>query len=459
MRIHILGICGSFMGAIALLAKQLGHTVSGADQNVYPPMSDTLRHAGIDIIEGYDPKLIPNQPDLILIGNTLKRSNPAVEYVLNKGLRYLSGSQWLSENILTNKHVLVVTGTHGKTTTSSMLAWILSVAGLTPGFLIGGQPLNFGQNAMLGQGDYFVIEGDEYGTAFFDTRSKFMHYRPRTLIINNLEFDHADFFENLDAIKKQFQNLLTLVPSAGAVIYPDNDKNIDAVIKRGCWSAKQTFSVSQQPQEHSATVWQAKNIQADGSQFELCHRDQKLGVVRWQMLGMHNIHNALAAVTAAHEIGVPGNAILKALNSFTGIKRRLEVRGQANGITVYDDFAHHPTAILHTLEGLRAHVKQQRIFAVLQFGSHTMRNGYHREQLARSLKAADQVLLLQPEKDNVFVQNVAHELGGAAHVFDHVDGILHFLTPQLKNNDHVIIMSSRGFDGIHQKLLDRLQTT
>ena len=448
MRIHILGICGTFMGGIALIARQLGHEVSGSDENIYPPMSDTLRSAGIEIQQGYERAHLQPAPDCVIIGNAISRGNPAVETLLNKSLPYISGPQWLFEQVLVKRHVLAVSGTHGKTTTTSLLTWILHYAGLNPGYLIGGVPNNFNGTAELGDSPYFVIEADEYDTAFFDKRSKFIHYHPRTLILNNLEYDHADIFPDIEAIKRQFQFLLRTVPGGGTVISPSQDSEIDDVIGRGCWSAVQTVG--------SNGVWQAQQVSDDGTRFDLWHRDQKLGEVEWSLVGHHNVQNGLAAIAAAHDVGITADAAIKALKDFKGIKRRLEIRGTVKGITVYDDFAHHPTAIATTLAGLRARVGQQRIIAVLQFGSNTMQMGVHRDRMASSLKEADRVMMLKPEGSGWDANQLLSELGSRSHVYDNVGEIVDQLAKELKVDDHVLIMSNKGFDGIHQRLLARI---
>ncbi len=448
-RIHILGICGTFMGGIALIARELGYEVSGSDQNIYPPMSETLQAAGIVIQEGYDPAHLRPLPDLLIVGNTISRGNPAMEYALNKNLAYISGPQWLAETVLRKRHVIAVSGTHGKTTTSSILAWILTQADLKPGYLIGGVPLNFPVTAALGKSPFFLIEADEYDTAFFDKRSKFLHYRPRTLIINNLEYDHADIFPDLEAIKKQFQLLLRTVPSSGVVIYPADDAEISDVLARGCWSPTQTIGTAE-------SVWHVRNKNADGSRFELWHRDQRLGLVKWSMIGDHNVRNALAAAAAAHEVGVTSEAVISGLKSFQGVKRRMEVRGIVNEITVYDDFAHHPTAIATTLSGLRSRVGEKRVIAVLQFGSNTMSAGVHRDRLAQALQPADKVVLLRPEKWDI--NGLLRELGSKAIACDRVETIIEHLMSVVQSEDHILIMSNKGFEGIHQRLLKRLQT-
>lgn len=450
MKIHILGICGTFMGGLALIAKQMGYEVSGSDENVYPPMSDVLQEAGITVYRDFDIAHLKPAPDVVIIGNVMKRGHPVIEYVLNKGLRYTSGPQWLAEEVLSKRQVLPVAGTHGKTTTASILAWILHSAKLNPGYLIGGVPLNFGKSAELGQKPYFVLEADEYDCAFFDKRSKFMHSRPRVLILNNLEYDHADIFPNLEAIKVQLSYLLRLVPGCGTIIHPHQDSEVDDVISRGCWSSTASFGITQ-------GMWQARHINTDGSRFELWHRDQKLGVVEWSLLGLHNIRNALAAVAAAHEVGVTSDVAIGGLNTFKGVKRRMEIRGQVKGITVYDDFAHHPTAIATTIQGLRSKVGSERIFAVLQFGSNTMRMGTHRNVIAESLKEADHVVLLRPQDNTWDVGQLIKEFGARAKIFNNIHEIINALAADLKASDHVLIMSNKGFEGIHQKLIDKLR--
>jgi UDP-N-acetylmuramate: L-alanyl-gamma-D-glutamyl-meso-diaminopimelate ligase len=449
--IHILGIGGTFMGGVALIARALGHQVSGSDQNLYPPMSDALQSAGILVHEGYDPApLQQHLPDLLIVGNAISRGNLALEYALNKNVPYTSGPQWLAENVLHKRHVIAVAGTHGKSTTASLLAWILKQADRQPGYLIGAVPVNLAATADLGQAPLFVIEADEYDTAFFDKRSKFLHYRPRTLIINNLEYDHADIFPDLEAIKKQFQFLLRTVPSCGTVIYPADDPEIPDVLARERWSATQTIGTAD-------SVWYARHKSADGSQFELWHRDQKLGVVKWPLVGDHNVRNALAAAAAAHEVGVTSDAVIAGLKSFRGVKRRLEVRGAVGGVTVYDDFAHHPTAIAATLSALRAKVGDKRIIAVLQFGSNTMSAGVHRERLAQALRLADKVVFLRPDKWDISA--LVRELGVKALACDRVEAIVEHLSRIAQSEDQILIMSNKDFEGLHYRLIKRLQAT
>jgi UDP-N-acetylmuramate: L-alanyl-gamma-D-glutamyl-meso-diaminopimelate ligase len=448
MRIHIVGICGTFMGGVALMARELGHTVTGSDLNIYPPMSDALQNAGIDIRLGYEPSTIPSDVDLVIIGNTIGRANPSVDYVLNHNLNYTSGAQWMGDNVLRHQHVLAVSGTHGKTTTTGLLAWILETAGLHPGFLIGGVPKNFDGTSRLGAGDYFVIEADEYDTAFYDKRSKFLHYRPNTLIVNNIEYDHADIFPDLEAIKKQFQILLRTVPSNGAVIYPKSDINIPDVISRGCWS------------KHIVTGdengWSAKLLKPDGSAFECYFGAEKRADIAWNLVGNHNIQNALAAIAAAVEVGVSMTAIEKAFATFENVKRRLEVRGCVNDVTVYDDFAHHPTAIATTIDGLRKRVGNQRIIAIAQLGSNSMKMGAHGDALGFSFLGADEVHILQPDDKNWDVKAVLKPVEEKSFVYPSVDKILASVLQRVRSNDHVLIMSNKGFDGIHEKLLAQL---
>ncbi len=449
--LHILGICGTFMGGVAVLARQLGFKVTGCDQNVYPPMSDTLRSAGIEVLNGYDPKHLQPHPDAVIVGNAMSRGNPAVEYMLNNNIPYISGPRWISENILKYRHVLAVSGTHGKTTTSSMLTWILMHAGLNPGYLIGGVANNFDHTAHLGEQPYFVIEADEYDSAFFDKRSKFLHYRSRTLIINNLEFDHGDIFSDLDAIKTQFQYLLRTVPGEGLIITPEKDENIDSVIARGCWTQRQTFS-------RSSADWSYEKLQDDASEFSVFYQGKQCGVVNWAMLGEYNIENGLAAIAAANNIGIAPEKSIAALCEFTGNKRRLELRGEVNDISVFDDFAHHPTAIEKTLKALRQKVGQQKIVAVLQFGSNTMRRGLHKQgDIVKALSNADHVVMLRPEESAMDIDALCHDCNvDKIEAFDNVDTIIKSLTAGLKPHDQVLVMSNKGFSGIHEKLLSAL---
>ena len=449
MHIHILGICGTFMGGVALLARDLGMTVSGSDANVYPPMSDQLVAAGIALQQGYLPEHLDPAPDLVVMGNAMSRGNPAVEYVLNKGLPYISGPQWLAEYVLKDKWVLAVSGTHGKTTTSSLLAWILEDAGMSPGFLIGGVPANFGETARLGTTPFFVIEADEYDTAFFDKRSKFVHYHPRTLVVNNLEFDHADIFDDLAAIQKQFHHLIRTVPSEGLVISPNNVSAIEHVFEMGCWTPRQTVDLN-------LGDIQAQDIASDGSQFDVIHHNEKVGRVNWSMLGLHNVSNALAAITAAHHVGVTFEHGCKALSRFSGIKRRMELCGEVQGVRVYDDFAHHPTAIATTINGLKANIGERKLIAILEPRSNTMQMGIHQQTLADSLRAADRIVLFDGGNLALSLAKIAEQLGNKATVETTIDDIIKRVSSEAKQGDEILIMSNGGFGSIHQKLLTTL---
>jgi len=450
VHIHILGICGTFMGGLALIARQLGFEVTGSDENVYPPMSTQLEEQGIRLMSGYRAENVDTNPDVVIIGNAMSRGNPEVEAVLNKGLRYVSGPQWLSEQVLHNKWVLAVAGTHGKTTTTSMLAWILEHQGFNPGFLIGGIPLNFGISARLGESDFFVIEADEYDSAFFDKRSKFVHYRPRTAILNNLEYDHADIFPDLDAIKKQFHHLVRTIPSQGLIISPKSESNINDVLAMGCWTPVQHTAI------HGDTNWDAELLKPDGSQFAVSFNGEKQGVVDWSLTGCHNVYNALSAISAAHHVGVFAVDAIAALNSFKNVKRRMEVIAEINGITIYDDFAHHPTAIQTTLDGLRKQVGDQRIIAIVEPRSNTMRLGVHTETLAKSLAQADVAIIYQPPAlgwDLAELQNYAANI----EIYPTLDDIIAYIKAIACTGDHLVLMSNGSFGGIYQKLQQALR--
>jgi UDP-N-acetylmuramate: L-alanyl-gamma-D-glutamyl-meso-diaminopimelate ligase len=449
--IHILGVCGTFMGGVALLAREAGFSVSGSDANVYPPMSTQLAAAGIRLCEGYDPRHLDPPPRQVVIGNALSRGNPAVEYVLDRGLDYVSGPQWLAERVLRERWVLAVAGTHGKTTTSSLLAWILDYAGLEPGFLIGGVPENFGVSARLGRAPFFVVEADEYDTAFFDKRSKFVHYRPRTLVLNNLEFDHADIFPDLAAIQRQFHHLLRTVPRQGLIVCNADDGNLDAVLAQGCWTPVERFGICDD------ALWRAEPLVADASRFRVRVDGEDVGIVEWDMVGRHNLLNALAALAAARHAGVPVAQGIAALAGFRGIKRRMELRAEVNGIAIYDDFAHHPTAIATTLEGLRARAGGARIVAVLEPRSNTMRMGVHRDTLAGSLMAADRVFLHAPADLAWDTAPVLRELGERGVGSRSIDELLGALLDELRAGDQVLIMSNGGFGGLHARLEDALR--
>jgi UDP-N-acetylmuramate: L-alanyl-gamma-D-glutamyl-meso-diaminopimelate ligase len=455
MHIHILGICGTFMGGIAVLARQMGHEVTGSDANVYPPMSTQLEEEGIKLYEGYDVAQLDPAPDMVVIGNALSRGNAAVEFVLDRGLPYISGPQFLADFILKDRWVLAVAGTHGKTTTSSMLAWILEYAKLKPGFLVGGIPANFDISARLGDAPFFVVEADEYDTAFFDKRSKFVHYRPRTLVLNNLEFDHADIFDDLDAIKRQFHHLVRTVPGNGLIIAPVDDPNLVDVISQGCWTPVEYFDTAG-VEDPETQLWNVRDLADDGSAFAVYWGDEHVGDVQWPLFGMHNVHNALAAIAAARHAGVIASQAVAALNEFKNVKRRMEVRGVVNGVTVYDDFAHHPTAINLTLDGLRKRVGSAKIIAVLEPRSNTMKMGVHEQTLGPALEAADEVVLYQPADLGWNLDEIANSLRNA-NVFDDVANIVNFIVGYVREGDHVLIMSNGGFGGIHALLLEALR--
>ncbi len=446
MHIHILGICGTFMGGIALLARAAGHTVSGSDANVYPPMSTQLEEAGIVLQEGYEPAHLDPAPDMVVAGNAMSRGNPAVEYMLEQGIPYTSGPQWLAEHVLRDRWVLAVSGTHGKTSTASMLAWILEYAGLAPGFLIGGVPQNFGVSARLGELPFFVVEADEYDTAFFDKRSKFVHYHPRTLVINNLEFDHADIFEDLAAIQRQFHHLIRTVPGNGLIIHPERDPAVDEVIGMGCWTPTETINGQ----------WDAVRDDAAWSRFLVSIDGVPQQEVVWNLTGYHNRSNALAAIAAARHAGVPVHHAIDALSQFRNVRRRMEVRGEVSGVTVYDDFAHHPTAIELTLGGLRGKVGEERILAIMEPRSNTMRMGVHQQRLAQSFGQADEVMLLQDGELDWSLEQAMEESGVPASIFETVDQIVDAAVAWCHAGDHLLVMSNGGFGGIHDKLLQRL---
>ena len=472
MHVHILGICGTFMGGIALLARANGHKVTGQDANVYPPMSTQLQEQGIDLIQGFNSDVIEQlSPDVVVIGNALSRGNSAVEFVLEQNIPYSSGAQWLAENVLYDRWVLAVAGTHGKTTTSGMLAWILEYSGLTPGFLIGGVPENFGVSARNGNLPFFVVEADEYDTAFFDKRSKFVHYHPRTVILNNLEFDHADIFEDLNAIKKQFHHLIRTVPANGLIIFPENDSSLQEVLDMGCWSQKEIYSSNDTSSGWSATLLPSiggehsskdgflaeSSSRADGSNFEVFWNSESQGIVQWNLLGMHNVNNAVVAIAAARHAGVPTKYAIEALAEFKNVKRRMEVIGEVKGVTVYDDFAHHPTAIATTIDGLRRKVSaQQRIIAILEPRSNTMKMQVHNETLPASLEQADQVFVYLPDDYATKFSNLLEILGERGHGYNDMNEMIEDILAETNTTDHLLVMSNGGFGGIHQKLLDGL---
>ena len=454
--LHILGICGTFMGGIAALAKELGFRVSGSDANVYPPMSTQLEQLGIELKQGYQQEHFDEEPDLVIVGNAMSRGNEMVEFMLDRNIPYISGPQWLLENVLKDRWVLAVSGTHGKTTTSSMLAWILEYAQLTPGFLIGGVPQNFDCSARLGNAPFFVIEADEYDTAFFDKRSKFVHYRPRTLVINNLEFDHGDIFNNLADIQKQFHHLIRTVPSNGLILSPQNETAINETLAMGCWT----------PTEQSACShgWQAQKLIADGREFKVTFKGIEQGTVKWQLIGDFNIDNALMAIAAARHAGVPSHIAVEALAKFINTKRRFELKGQVNHIKVYDDFAHHPTAIAKTLAGVRAQVdsfnsknnRQGRVLAVLEPRSNTMKSGVHKEALPQSLAQADQVFIFQDEHIKWSMDELIKQCQPACFVENNIDILVLKIIEQSQAGDTIVVMSNGGFGNIHDEILTAL---
>ncbi|SFB05439.1 UDP-N-acetylmuramate:L-alanyl-gamma-D-glutamyl-meso-diaminopimelate ligase [Azotobacter beijerinckii] len=449
MHIHILGICGTFMGSLAVLAKELGHRVTGSDANVYPPMSTQLEAQGIELLQGYSAEHLQPAPDLVVIGNALSRGNPAVEHVLNQGLPYVSGPQWLADHVLQGRWVLAVAGTHGKTTTTSMLAWVLEQAGMSPGFLIGGVPQNFGVSARLGGTPFFVVEADEYDSAFFDKRSKFVHYRPRTAILNNLEFDHADIFPDLAAIERQFHHLVRTIPGQGLIVHPTTEQAIERVLAMGCWTPVQTTGEGGQ--------WQARLLAEDGSRFEVRFEGAAQGVVDWALTGRHNVANALAALAAARHVGVLAEQGIAALGSFLSVKRRMEKVAEVNGITIYDDFAHHPTAIATTLDGLRKRVGEAPIIAVIEPRSNSMKLGAHRDGLPDSVAQADQVVWYAPPNLGWDLAATAAACPVPAVVCDSLEAIIARVASQAAPGTQVVIMSNGGFGGLHGKLAKALE--
>lgn len=449
MHIHILGICGTFMGSLAVLAKELGHRVTGSDANVYPPMSTQLEAQGIELMQGYDPAHLEPAPDLVVIGNALSRGNPAVEHVLNKGLPYVSGPQWLADHVLQGRWVMAVAGTHGKTTTTSMLAWVLEYAGMSPGFLIGGVPQNFGVSARLGGTPFFVVEADEYDSAFFDKRSKFVHYRPRTAILNNLEFDHADIFPDLAAIERQFHHLVRTIPGEGLIIHPTAESALVRVLGMGCWTPVQTTGEGGQ--------WQARLLSEDGSRFEVLFEGQVAGTVDWSLTGQHNVANALATLAAARHVGVVPELGVAALSAFQSVKRRMEKVAEVRGVTVYDDFAHHPTAIATTLDGLRKRVGDAPVIAVIEPRSNSMKLGAHRDGLPESVKLADQVFWYAPPNLGWDLAATVAVSSVPTRVCDSLEAIIEGVKALAVPGTQVVIMSNGGFGGLHGKLAQALE--
>jgi len=474
MHLHILGICGTFMGGIAALARELGHEVEGSDANVYPPMSTQLEQLGIALKSGWRAEHLQPAPDLVIVGNALSRGNPAIEHVLDARLRYVSGPQWLGETLLAERRVLAVAGTHGKTTTTSLLAWILEAQGREPGFLVGGVPANFGISARLGssplprspqppEGGFdlspqagegkpaadFVIEADEYDTAFFDKRSKFVHYRPTIAILNNLEYDHADIFPDVAAIQRQFHHLVRIVPGNGCLVVNAEDARLAEVLAMGCWTPVESFGID-------AGDWRARLIEADGSVFAVSHKGREIGIARWNLTGRHNVMNALAALVAAHAAGVDVAEALPALADFRSVARRMELVGDVDGVRVYDDFAHHPTAIATTLAGLRARVGAARILVGMEPRSNSMRMGAHADELAPSLRDADAVVFLQRAELPWDAQRIVNALSGRGTAAPSVDALVEALRAQVRAGDHVVFMSNGGFENAPRRFLAAL---
>lgn len=452
MHLHILGICGTFMGGIAAIAKQMGFRVSGCDANVYPPMSTQLEQLGIELKQGYLVEHLDDEPDLVIVGNAMARGNPMVEYVLSRKIAYTSGPQWLLENVLKDRWVLAISGTHGKTTTSSMLTWILEYAGMKPGFLIGGVPQNFDCSARLGAAPFFVIEADEYDTAFFDKRSKFVHYRPNTLVINNMEFDHADIFNDISDIQRQFHHLIRMVPNNGLVLSPKNEQAIAETLQMGCWTPTE-FSVSDTERNLG---WHAEKQQVDGSEYQVSFQGEIQGRVKWNLIGDFNIENGLMAIAAARHAGVPSAVAIEALAEFVNTKRRLEFKGEVKQIRVFDDFAHHPTAIRKTLAGMRANVGNKRVIAVLEPRSNTMKSGVHKDTLAKSLVDADVVFLYQGEQVLWSVDSLIEDCHQPCFVEQDIEELVSAIVASSEAGDTIVVMSNGGFGGIHEKLLSAL---
>ena len=457
MHVHILGIGGTFMGGVANIAKAAGFRVTGSDLNVYPPMSTQLEALGIEFVEGYGAGQLDLKPDIVVVGNALSRGSPVVEAMLDRGLPYTSGPQWLAERVLRDKHVIAVAGTHGKTTTTAMLMWILEEAGLAPGFLVGGVPSNFDCTARLGGGRLFVIEADEYDTAFFDKRAKFVHYRPRTAILNNLEFDHADIYPDVAAIRRQFNQLLRTVPGAGRIIVNGSDAELATTLGLGCWTPRETFAIAGTG-GGTAPQWSAQIEEGSAAnRFSVLLEGHAVAQVNWTQLGEHNVMNALAAIAAARHVGVAPERAAAALGAFRGVKRRMEIRGIVDQITVYDDFAHHPTAIETTLRGLKARVGGARIIAVLEPRSNTMKMGVHREQLAPALALADRTWFLSSPDLGWDLRSAVTALGARASFAPSVDALVQGLAAESRSGDQILVMSNGGFGGLHDKLLAALR--
>jgi UDP-N-acetylmuramate: L-alanyl-gamma-D-glutamyl-meso-diaminopimelate ligase len=465
-RIYILGVGGTLMGSLAVLAREAGYHVSGSDKALYPPMSDQLARAEIEVHEGFDPAQLVPAPDLVLIGNAgLPRGHPGVEYVLDRGLPYTSGAEWLGREILQGRHVLAVAGTHGKTTTASLLAWMLEQAGLAPGFLIGGVPGNFSQSGRLGASPYFVVEADEYDTSYFDRRSKFVHYRPQTLIINNLEHDHADIFPDLESIQTQFHHLLRAVPGKGLIVAPEHDEAVNQVLQMGCWTPVSRIRTGTErprrrgglPQDNG-DVWHAEQLAADGSRFEVHLNGERQGTVTWAQIGMHNVHNCLAAMAAARNAGVDPATAIEAANGFAGVARRLQVIAERRHVTVYDDFAHHPTAIRTTLQGLRNRVGGELVVAVIEPRSHTMSLGTLHDELSRCTAPADRAFWFRGPNIKWDLGQMVHASVIPASVEDDLDRLVAALAKLADGTQrcHIVLMSNGAFGGIQQKLVQAL---
>jgi UDP-N-acetylmuramate: L-alanyl-gamma-D-glutamyl-meso-diaminopimelate ligase len=457
MHVHILGICGTFMGGIAAIARAAGHRVTGSDRNVYPPMSTQLEAMGIDVIQGFEAGQLDPAPDVVVVGNVMTRGQPVIEALLEMGIPYASGPEWLSREVLKDRWVLAVAGTHGKTTTSSLLTWILEDAGLAPGFLIGGVPANFDTSARLGSEPFFVIEADEYDTAFFDKRAKFVHYRPRTVILNNLEYDHADIYPDVESIQRQFHHLVRIVPGSGRIVWNASDARLEQTLAMGCWTPCEGFARSEVGAPDALWTARPTGGSDDFSQFEVLEGGQSRGTVRWQLIGAHNMENALAAIAAARHAGVTVKHAIQALGSFKGIARRMQLRGEVNGIRVYDDFAHHPTAIATTVDGLRRRVGSARIIAVLEPRSNTMKMGVHQNTLGPSLLGADEVWLFTPPDLGWDAGPIVASLGKRGHASRDIGALAAELAKSAKPGDHVLIMSNGGFGGLHGKLLAELE--
>jgi UDP-N-acetylmuramate: L-alanyl-gamma-D-glutamyl-meso-diaminopimelate ligase len=449
MHVHILGICGTFMGGIAALAQASGHRVSGSDKNVYPPMSTQLEQLGIVLHEGWDPAQLEPRPDVVVVGNALSRGNPVVEAVLNSGIPYTSGPEWLARHVLHERWVLAVSGTHGKTTTSSILAWMLEYAGLKPGFLIGGIPGNFPVSARLGDAPFFVVEADEYDTAFFDKRAKFVHYRPRTAILNNLEYDHADIYPDMASLRKMFHQFVRTIPGDGRLVVNGADPELAQTLAMGAWTPVERFG-------REGDAWTVEALAPDWSEFEVRNGGAIVGRARWPLIGAHNAENALAAMLAARHAGVEPRVSLDSLAEFRNARRRMEVRGTVRGVTVYDDFAHHPTAIATTLDGLRRRVGAARILAVLEPRSATMKLGVHKDTLAGALAGADRTWFYAPPDLGWDVAAAVAPLGARASTLGDVDALAAAVAKEARDGDHVLVMSNGGFGGLHGKLLAEL---